>query len=214
MNDQKLGMNRFESLLTGASRANFDQVLYRGEGWVVAPTLGSIVPNWVLIIPEEHQLNFRDWMVGRGRSCDAILNEVAEHLGLSCNDYIWFEHGPSAVGTMAGCGLDHAHIHMIFQPAFDFSSVLNEATASSGLIWKKKSSSDAYQEIPASTSYMVAGCGDEVAIATDVEAAGSQFFRRVVCALAGENDWDYKAQPYAENIDETIRNFRRLSQGA
>ena len=45
------------------------------------------------------------------------------HLGLGADEIVWFEHGPCSTGTSIGCGLDHAHIHVLIRPSFSFRSL-------------------------------------------------------------------------------------------
>jgi hypothetical protein len=64
-------------------------------------------------------------------------------------------------------------------------------------------------------SYCIAGCGEDVILACDVERAGSQFFRRVVASLTGASaEWDYRRHPHFENIRTTIEVFRALEGAA
>jgi hypothetical protein len=61
---------------------------------VVAPTLGAIVPGWLIIVPRKAALNFRHWHEKQLKSPEAVIGEVLTHLGLAAEDIIWFEHVP------------------------------------------------------------------------------------------------------------------------
>jgi ATP adenylyltransferase len=208
------GKRRFETLLHGGISHEVDchdvPLLTRAD-WVVAPTLGAIVPNWLLIVPRDTVLNFQAWRKTRGQSADIVLHDLRQNLGLHEDEIIWFEHGPRTAGTSTGCGIDHAHLHVLVRPGFSFDAFAEKARSLSGLEWTTGASRDAHRELLVDQSYLIAGTGRATIFAQNVEATGSQFFRRVVAALAGANErWDYRSFPQAENTAETIRTFRSL----
>ena len=59
----QIGQVRFRDLLCGhnSERAAYNQVLLETRECIVAPTLGSIVPNWLLIVPRCPVVSFRKW---------------------------------------------------------------------------------------------------------------------------------------------------------
>ena len=77
MNDfaTNAGVGRFSSLLSRhvCPKPLYDEVLARLHNCVVTPTLGSIIPNWLLIIPEEPILNFSEWKTRFGISPERLV---------------------------------------------------------------------------------------------------------------------------------------------
>lgn len=211
------GARRFEALLKGGLSpvAKHDRPLLARSEWLVAPTLGSIVPNWLLLIPRDPTLNFREWADLHGRRPSQLLRDLRLHLGLGADEIVWFEHGPCSTGTSIGCGLDHAHIHVLIRPSFSFRSFKEKARSLSDIDWTAGEHDDAYCTLAEGSSYLIAGSGDATIIAQGVEATGSQFFRRVVAALVDVGDaWDYRHYPHANNVYETVRTFRSLESAA
>lgn len=209
---------RFDTLLQGSfpsEIASHDQPLLAHPDWLVAPTLGAIVPNWLLLLTRDSVLNFQVWSGLRAQSPSRLIEGLQEHLGLGPDEVIWFEHGPRVSGTSTGCGMDHAHIHILVRPPFHFEAFAEKARSLSELEWIAGTSEAAYRSLAAGRSYLIAGSGNATVVAQDVEATGSQFFRRVVGTLvdAGEG-WDYRRYPHADNVAETIRTFRRLESAA
>jgi ATP adenylyltransferase len=206
------GKRRFDVLLGGAhspEAASYDRPLFTCADWLVAPTLGAIVPNWLLLIPRDPILNFRAWCELRNQSPEQLLCEVRQHLGLRPDETIWFEHGPRRAGTVTGCGLDHAHIHILIRPRFSFEEFIKKTKLLSKLEWVD----GAYDKVSPNQSYLIAGSNDTAIVARNVETTGSQFFRRVVGELANVDDaWDYRRYPYVDNITETIATFRSLER--
>lgn len=212
------GSRRFDVLLQGRvsdSAANHDRPLMVRPDWLLAPTLGAIVPNWLLLIPRDSILNFRVWGDSHAQSPENLVNDVRQHLGLSKDEIIWFEHGPRIVGTVTGCGLDHAHLHILVRPPFGFEAFAEMARSLSQLEWSVGASEGAYCKLAGDRSYLVAGSGDQTIMAQDVEMVGSQFFRRVVGSLVDAgNAWDYRQYPHVDHIAETISTFRSLESAA
>ena len=207
------GRHRFGALLSGAAEAIYDQLLLERGDWLIAPTLGAVISGWVLALPRMRVLSFRDWTAAGGQPAPAVLAEVQSHLGLKANEIIWFEHGPSRAGTLVGCGLDHAHLHILIRPPFDFAQLSELARSSSELQWFEEPASNAYRSVEGQASYCIAGSGDWAISASHVEGVGSQFFRRLVAALTDNpSSWDYRTAPHLDNIQSTVSTFRRLER--
>ena len=77
------------------------------------PSFGALVEGWVLVVPKEHcislgalraKLRGRHEVEERNR---AVLRQRYE------KPVVAFEHGPSAGNHGTGCGVDHAHLHLV-----------------------------------------------------------------------------------------------------
>ena len=208
---QSTGKRRFEALLSGASQAVYDQPLLDRGDWLVVPTLGAVLPGWVLIIPRHRALSFRDWATASTQSALSVLDEVISHLKLKTDEVIWFEHGPAKEGTLVGCGIDHAHLHLLIRPRFSFDLFVDHARAAASLEWTGVPAEASYSELPHELSYLVAGSGKCAIRAIGVERIGSQFFRKVVAMLDGNPaSWDYHSCPNLPNIEQTVAMFKQL----
>lgn len=186
-----------------------DQSLWETSDWVVAPTLGAIVARWLIVVPRHPALNYRSWQRSTGHNPASIVELVGDHLGLSPERLIWFEHGPRNVGTAVGCGVDYAHLHILFEPTFTFDALIDHVRASAALDWRSTTSDLAFGELTGDQSYLVLGSGYRTFVAEGVESTGSQFLRRMVAATVGVvDDWDYRRYPHGKNIAETIEAFR------
>lgn len=199
--------SRFHSLLSDVCpRPLYDIVLRDTGAMVVTPTLGSIIPNWVLAIPRQHASNAASWARGGGGALLPAIKAIAGSFGRRFSDVIWFEHGAVQPKSIVGCGVDHAHIHILLRPPFGFDQFCAEALSQPGLSWSR-GRGDGYASINSSQSYLVAGSDDQFLFAQSAEAAGSQFFRKAIARLVGKEDsWDYKIHPHAENVAETVAN--------
>lgn len=217
MNDKAEITGRFATLLQGtdSTRDIYDRPLLDERDWLIAPTLGALIPNWVLAIPKRRALNFREWRKNTGREPASIVDAVCSHLGVASTEIVWFEHGPTEKGSLMGCGVDYAHLHILIKPPFMFQEFANRAVSMSKLEWQTIDANLVYDSVNKICSYLIAGSGDQAAFASNVELTGSQFFRRVVDSLTGSNEhWDYRRYPHMDNIAITVENFRSLESAA
>lgn len=209
--------SRFAALLqgSGADAEVYDRTLFESSEWVIAPTVGAIVPNWLLAIPRKHALSYRQWRAESGQEPYLVLESVCRHLGVSRSEILWFEHGPAETKSQIGCGIDHAHLHIILTPKFSFDAFVSQVRSMSDLFWNPTDEETVYKYLPSSGSYLVAGSGSRAVVASDVESTGSQFFRRVICSLIDSDDlWDYRKHQHIDNVISTIENFRMLESAA
>ncbi len=209
---EQIGQARFRELLCGHNRerATYDQVLLETHECVVAPTLGSIVPNWLLVVPRRSVVTFREWQAITCMDPVWLVGEILAKLEIEAERAIWFEHGPFAKGSPVGCGVDHAHLHVLVDAPFSFEQFAALAVENARADWRRSSVREAYKSISAGCSYLVGGSLNEAVLAEDVETVGSQFFRRVIAQLVGKPDqWNYKLHAHLENVQRTVSAFNR-----
>ena len=199
--------SRFANVISDVCpRPLYDTVLRDTGAMVVTPTLGSIIPNWVLAIPKRHATNAACWAQDERNVPLSAIKDITRSFGRDPRKVIWFEHGATEPRSIVGCGVDHAHIHILLTPPFSFRRLCEEAQAEAGLGWSR-GRGNAYAAIDFSESYLVAGHGDQFLLAQTVEAAGSQFFRKAIARIVlRDAAWDYRSHPHMENVAETIAN--------
>lgn len=206
---------RFAELLRqpATEQASHNQPLLEGPDWVIAPTLGAIVPNWLIAVPRKPAISLRDWKILYDICPRNILEDLNAHLTTTFSDLVWFEHGPTTFSSTVGCGTDYAHMHIILRPRFSFVDFADQSVFSSNLTWKRTTLENAYENLPNAGSYLIAGSGNACIFASHVESVGSQFFRRVVSVLSGQSSsWNYKQYPHMNNVAKTIENFRKFER--
>ncbi len=199
---------RFSMVLSvdAMERHPSDTVLYRDKDLIVCPTLGSFLPFWYLIIPTQHYLNFSDWersAVGNS-AASQIRRLVVNALGEDA-DFIWFEHGPSKRGSITGCGVDHAHLHVILDSGFSAADLL-QATAQLGVkSWHRSTFDDVFGHRTDEGEYLAFGDSSTGHFKNLLEPVGSQFFRRAVYCLRGNrSDWDYRQHPHQDIAQQSV----------
>jgi ATP adenylyltransferase len=201
---------RFAGLLSrdNCERASYDRPLFETLDCVVAPTIGSILPSWLLVVPRRPAVNFRDWRGGTHMDPTGLIDQVLDGLEVSPERAIWFEHGPWVSGSPVGCGVDYAHIHVLVDAPFSFDEFVSSVFEASALPWRRGLAMDAYRSLDTVGSYLIAGSQHRAVIAEQVESAGSQFFRRVVARLVDNPEqWNYNIYPHLHNVQKTIADF-------
>jgi ATP adenylyltransferase len=207
------GTGRFSSLLSTEPgfRASYDEVLFEADGCVVAPTLGSIVPNWLLIVPPKPFANLVRWAEGMNSEVGLLMSRVLARAGVSSERALWFEHGAAAHGSPLACGVDHAHLHLIVDPPFSFEQFISNAKRAAPIYWQFSTRIN-QKNVPCDVSYLFAASWNCTALALHVECVGSQFFRRVVADLVDQpTAWDYRRHPFVGNVLKTISAFKQPS---
>jgi hypothetical protein len=210
--DAPMTASRFAGVLSAelCPKPLYDEALFETTDCVVTPTLGSILPNWVLVIPRVRALNFAEWSRATNRNPAGLIDWVAACCNVDADRLIWFEHGAATSGSVVGCGVEHAHLHVLIDAPFTFQELSRELQSSSQLRWRAEAATCAYSGLQMNKSYLFAASADHASIATDVEAVGSQFMRRAVARLIGTPEtWDYKQYPHSDNIEMTVRNLSR-----
>jgi ATP adenylyltransferase len=96
-----------------ASAEAWDKPILESSNFVALPSLGALVEGWTLLVPRQHFMSMGalpDTMVEEMDGMKRVLcSAVSESYGQVCA----FEHGPSATDCAIGCGVDHAHLHIV-----------------------------------------------------------------------------------------------------
>jgi ATP adenylyltransferase len=206
----RVNVGRFASLLSDAEgvRPHYDEVLFEVDGCVVAPTLGSIIPSWLLVVPRLQCMNFAHWQALTGLNPITLVQKVLAEYKLTSDRVISFEHGPAKGGSSLGCGVDHAHLHILVDAPFSFDAFLSATTEIVCLHWEEWCPPAAYSSIDIESSYLFAASSGRAVVARHVQDIGSQFFRRAVANLIGQPDaWNYERHPHIANVLKTTSRF-------
>lgn len=189
-------------------RKSFDRTLIESENFIVIPTLGSLVPGWVLIIPKFHLQKFSEFPEELGGEFTDLTTAVRSTLAPSAKNFFVFEHGAQKESPM-GCGVDQGHMHAVI---LDFD-LLELSSSAPEVSWMKGDGLlFPYHQrfsIKAQSEYLYVSNGLKSMVGS-VEKPVSQWFRRLIAAAIGCPDvWDYRSCSFDENIQRTIGIFER-----
>lgn len=185
----------------------WNEPLFESPNFVVLPSVGALVEGWLLLVPKKH-------FICMGALPDSVATEVQEmkHIMCSALQQIYgqvclFEHGPSRANLSVGCGVDHAHLHVV-PVEFDLASVVIPFFPKD-VLWSEAGLEDCRAAFARREDYLYLeqpiGAGH---IATH-QGFGSQLFRRAIAARIGAlNQFNWREYPQLPNVSATIDKVR------
>lgn len=106
----------------------WDRILWETEHFLVVPSKGGFVPGWLMLIPKMHVLSMAQLPSSLSIEFEALFAEVCYQLQCAFGVATAFEHGASQPNTTFGCGIDHAHLHVVPLPRhLDLKAIAEEA---------------------------------------------------------------------------------------
>ena len=203
--------SRFQSLLQDSCKASssapWDTVLYSDGNFIIAPTLGSLVPLWLLFIPKRPFLNFAQVATDYGCSPITTVTSILSRQFNYERNFVWFEHGAATTGSVTGsCGVDHAHIHVILEPEFTFESLRLAVMSMSNHSWRTVTPETSYHNHNWRQEYLVFGDKKTAFWADLASPPVSQFFRKAISRIVGRSsEWNYRFFSHGCFAKETVR---------
>ncbi|MER9606724.1 hypothetical protein [Mesorhizobium sp. M0243] len=207
MSDLKLGSDntpRFQWVIQNdpiGPNLPYDVELRNHSVAGVVPTKGSLVENWMLVIPRQPLPSLADASINVRKEVLQIgRHESAAGTG-SKERWFNFEHGSRNAGDVIGCGVDQAHLHVVPLP-FDLLRVAT--TNQQDLAWFEVNTHDPWSEIPVGVDYYLVS--DFLQTFLAYPATGeSQYFRKLIARELGQPDrWDYRKYGCETNVKATI----------
>ncbi len=96
-----------------ASRHLWDTPIFESESFVVMPTVGALVEGWLLAVPKTRIPCFAHLPTSAFSELESLLREIVPILESNYGPISLFEHGSTAMASPIGCGVDHAHLHLV-----------------------------------------------------------------------------------------------------
>jgi hypothetical protein len=135
--------------------------------------------------------------------CKSIENEYGE--------YIIFEHGPIQERSLVGCGVDHAHIHIV--PVNLMLPQINEFCDFSVQWDKVDSIHSASIYTDENKAYLYFQDSNRNSYIGTSEKIPSQFFRRIIAKMIGKPEmFDWKNYFFLDNIANTYTRLDKYSK--
>lgn len=166
---------------------------------LVLPSLGAMVPGWMLVVPRAHELNWQDCVTER-QSLESSLVAASDRVEQLWGQPTWFEHGPAAAGSGTGCGVDHVHMHMV---PLSWSLRLATEAMFSDLRFREVASPWWRARGEEAVDYLYLKEGHKHFVATG-HAPRSQVFRRVIAHKAGFSKWNWRDDHRAPIYQATV----------
>ena len=200
---------RFCTIAAGRGSRWSDSVLLETESYVVIASIGALVPGWAMVVPRLHTLNlsggFSDPEFAELRlRTSALLAHAYPSTTIRL-----FEHGAQAGTSPVGCGVDHAHLHLV-------------PLQQSLVPWLTRQADPAdWRSLPLSSVPKAVREREYLLYSDDTESVNphcwlslptkpvSQFFRRIVAAAQNTpENYDYRAHPFLNNVAATQASLK------
>jgi len=196
----------------GDNQERWDEPLFSSANFISLPSIGSLVEGWLLIIPKEHFLSFGAMPLHLANDLATFRALVADYLERKYGSLCAFEHGPSRLTRQIGCGVDHAHLHLV-PINFDLISAAHPFLPRN-LVWKDSNLDECRSAFVKGLDYLYVeqplGHG-RIAVH---EEFGSQVFRKAIAShLQIPDQYSWREYPQFENIARTI-NILRVAEAA
>lgn len=164
-----------------------DRFVFETHDFKIVPTLGQIVPGYLLLVPSEHYCALADLPIAQLGELEELKRTVDRRLHCTYGDYLLFEHGARNANS-GGCGIYHAHLHAVpLSKTNDPVEQLKRAYPHdelSGLADLK------HLNETASYLYYREVAGSQYVFYT--EHLPSQYVRRLVAQAIGSDNWDWR----------------------
>jgi diadenosine tetraphosphate (Ap4A) HIT family hydrolase len=183
------------------------RVIKRSNGFVVLPTLGQLFKGSLLILPEEHVETFSSLSTEMLARLPDLLNKLevsTTRLGMP----LIFEHGAKCF-TGSGCGIYHAHLHLVPVPrSVHYSALIpTKAQGATGLC-------TALLKLRSSNQYLLVRDTDGNTVFAELDAFQtldfpSQYVRRKLVEYFNlSTSWDWRDYTQPEPwLTETVQMF-------
>lgn len=185
-------------------RPPWNRPVLAGPGFEVFPSLGALVPGWLLVAPVEHRLRLANCSPEERQTLTVVRHQVHDELVATFGPVVTFEHGPRAPGSPVGCTVDHAHLHVVpvHGPVFEIARDLAPELA-----WERVPSMDAaWDSVEATDAYLAFESDHVTWLARDrADQIPSQLFRRAIAKVSEHSEWNWRTEPHVGNVNLTIR---------
>lgn len=188
-------------------REPWNEFLLETEHFAVIPSLGALVEGWLLIVPKGHYISMGAVPVAWRQEADDLQEQVQKLLRDQYNQpVLTFEHGPSAARHGTGCGVDHAHLHVVPLDCDLLQFV--EPFVPVNLEWKScdwKERTEAYQTGQDYLYFKPERSTGRIALSEDF---GSQVFRKAISLYLGiPEEFSWREYPQVAIVERTIEVF-------
>lgn len=190
-----------------AKKCNLPQnrIIYEGENWVIMPTIGAIVPGYVLIVSKKHHVSLLNCDKHEVMELEKLIKHTRKVLEsvykLPC---IAFEHGGSCnTGNKFSC-VDHCHIHVL--PLKE--DIFNKIDNSKFQIISVKSLTSLMDRKEQHSAYLLYQNQEEQFFVLYSDTSISQYFRQLIALSEGVPEkWNWRHYYFSENMKQTIEEM-------
>lgn len=198
-------------VLRGVRDDAFDSVWLADERHKALISVGALVPGWTVVFPMSHGANLAE------RYAEPAFTRFTEQaLSLLHTRYgrcSVFEHGADTETSQTGCGVGHAHLHLV---PLGFPLAVEALRHAPELDWQRTTASDV-RRLAQDGEYLFVSdeyCGtDTVGLFARLHSPTSQFFRKLVAQRLGLAEFhDYKKFPMLDLARASAAEMREVAR--
>lgn len=174
-------------------------------GFRAMPSLGQIVPGYLLLVPNRHYRALADMSLEELNTAELLKTDLADQMRNLYGNCLFFEHGVRTPDS-GGCGISHAHLHIVpFQAEKDPVDDLIRAFP-----FEEVSNLRELQGVKAGKSYLYyeSVCGSRYVFYPPFIA--SQYVRRLLAGALGVEIWDWRRCGREERFLNTLAQISHL----
>lgn len=197
---------------TATPKQPWDTVLDETPNFVVVPTVGAMVEGWVLIISKRHVPAMGALKLEELRELGELVRRTRQLIGSAYGSAATFEHGAICEGTAFGCGIDHAHFHVV--PVNSHLIPLVEEALEESPNWRtieKVEDLSIVHSMGIPYLYVWENGSNQGHVA-GLSNIPSQFMRRVIANdLSIPSLYDYRVHKFTDNVISTVERLSSIS---
>lgn len=182
------------------SAATWDRPIFATDNFVVVPSKGAFLVGWLMIVPTKHVLSIAGLTEAHSAELEELITQVSDKQRRGFASPTIFEHGACVSGTTFGCGIDHAHVHLVPLPASIDLRAHAESALGQAFHHEAVSTGHPYLRLrqPGSSTWLSL---------SPTGPLPRQFFRQVIWEALGRPSasYDYDEAPCEAEVTETIR---------
>lgn len=186
--------------------------LAESENFWVLPSLGALVEGWLLVVPKDHYLCMGAMPDILLEEMSLIASEVGDLIKTRYGQVCKFEHGPAQGQLNVGCGVDHAHMHIL--PVQQNLISASERYLPEGSHWNRAQLYDCSKVHRNGESYLYLEQEHGNAYIATHNGFASQILRRAVAdSLQKPQEYDWKQYAQEATVRSTMTVFEELIRG-
>jgi ATP adenylyltransferase len=196
-----------------AENVYYNRPLFETDNFKVIPTLGSLVPGWLMIVPKKFHISYGAINLTEiSDEFNSLLQKLDVVIMNEYGDYVMFEHGPVVRKSSVGCTVDYAHLHIV--PIKINLVEQSKIYLDKEITWVKvnniQETSKYYKrQVP----YLYVRDLNKNEFIGITEEIPSQLFRRIIAKHIGLEDlYDWKKHSFINNIKKTIVNLEKYQE--
>jgi ATP adenylyltransferase len=202
---------RFCGILNGDRDDVFDSAWLSSERYRALISVGALVPGWTVVFPTAHGVNLAEHY--SNPDFTAFTGHALALLRARYGRCSAFEHGAGTVTSQTGCGVGHAHLHLV---PLDFPLAVEALRFAPDLEWQRTTASGV-QRLADEGEYLFVADDytgeDTVGLFARLRDPTSQFFRKLVAQRLGLAElYNYRKFPMLELACASAKEMREVAR--